>query len=59
MTNERLIKLAYSAALENWGRENEKLIKDPNNNITKFHERRCWEELLELEKMIKDIEKSA
>lgn len=56
MTYERLVKLAYNGALERWGNENDKLNKDPNNNITKLHERSAWNELQEIEKILKEIE---
>ncbi len=53
MTNIRVLHLAYAAALNNWDREYSLAKVDPNN---KSRERRAWNELKEIEALIKEEE---
>lgn len=53
MTKIRVLHLAYATALQNWDREYNLLKVDPNN---KTREKRAWNELKEIEALIKEEE---
>lgn len=55
MTQERILELAHEALLMKWGRFNEELKEMPENRVRKARERKAWQELEEIEKMIKGI----
>ena len=57
MTQIRVLTLAYDAALDRWGREYDRLKADPDNEITQHRERRSWEELQEVQHLLKAAEK--
>ena len=56
LTNLRILQLAKAGALEKWSREQERLERNPDNDITKFKEQRAWAELREIEEMLKKAE---
>ena len=52
MKNERILNLAYEAALQRWEKAQEKLENNPDSDRTKFNEKIAWEELREIEKIL-------
>ena len=48
MTQERILKLAYHAALDIWAREQEHLDELPDNPYTQARERKAWAEMEEI-----------
>ena len=48
MTQERILKLAYHAALDIWTREQEHLDELPGNPYTQARERKAWAEMEEI-----------
>ena len=56
MTNERILNLAYDRALEIWGNEHDKLNEQPDSLMAQIREKRAWEELKEIENLIKKQE---
>ena len=56
MTELRILQLAKDGALERWSREQERLKRNPDNDLTKLREQRAWEELREVEKMLRKAE---
>ena len=57
MTDLRILHLAYVTAVNNWAKECEHATADPNNSYSKARERRAWNELKEIEDLLK-IEES-
>ena len=53
MTQERILQLAYNAQLEIWAKEKDILDKLPDNKISKYREQKAWNDLKEIEKMMK------
>ena len=58
LTELRLLQLAKSGALERWSRENKRLKRLPNNDITKHKEQKALAELREIEKLLAKAEKA-
>lgn len=56
MTDLRILHLAYVTAVNNWAKECEHATADPNNSYSKARERRAWNELKEIEVLIKEEE---
>lgn len=56
MTQERLYKLAYIAAVNIWGREKDHLDADPESEVNQAREAKAWAELQEIEKALKALE---
>lgn len=56
MTELRILQHAKKGALEQWSIEQERLERNPDNDLTKFKEQRAWEELREVEKMLRKAE---
>lgn len=56
MTQERILRLAYDAALMLWGNERERLELDPDNEISQHRERKRWEELKQVEALLQAAE---
>lgn len=56
MTELRILQLAKAGALERWSREQEILKRNPDNDLTKLKEQRAWEELREVEKILRKAE---
>lgn len=52
MTQERIHKLALNQALAIWGKEYDFLQEYPENKIRIKRERRAWEEVQELRKLV-------
>lgn len=55
MTMERILELAHTAALEAWGEAYDKQKEMPNNKIRQHREQRRWKELMEIEKIRRDL----
>lgn len=54
MTEKRLYNLAHDMLLIKWGNEHDFLEKYPDDKIAKTREIKLWDELLELEKEMKE-----
>ena len=53
MTEQRLYELAHNASLSLWAKERRFLDKHPDNIIANHWESKYWEELMELETVMK------
>lgn len=58
MIELRILQLAKRGALEKWAQANEALKKIPDNKLAQKREGKAWEELMEIEEMLKKYEKS-
>lgn len=56
MTQERIYRLAYIAAVNIWGREKEHLDQNPDSEVNQAREAKAWAELQEIEQAIKALE---
>jgi DNA-binding XRE family transcriptional regulator len=56
MTQERLYKLAYIAAVTIWGKEKDHLDANPNSELNQVREAKAWAELQEIESAMKALE---
>lgn len=56
MTQERIYRLAYIAAVNIWGREKEHLDQNPDSEVNQTREAKAWAELQEIEQAIKALE---
>lgn len=54
MGEKRLYNLAHDMLLMKWGNERDFLEKHPDAKIARDREKKLWEELLELEKEMKE-----
>ena len=52
MTQLKILNLAYMEALNKWGKEFEKLQKNPSNEFTKAREEKLWAEVEEIKNMV-------
>lgn len=55
MTQERILKLAFMKAVLDWGECKDRADRLPGNEVAARNEQRKWEEVQELEKMLKEI----
>lgn len=55
MTLEKILDLAHTAALEKWIRAKTKLEEMPNNKIRQYREQETWKDVLQIEKIRKDL----
>lgn len=55
MTMERILDLAHTAALEAWARASDERKEMPKNKIRQRREQRRWKELIEIEKIRRDL----
>lgn len=55
MTMERILELAHTAALEAWGRADNERKEMPDNKIRQRREQKRWKELIEIEKIRRDL----
>lgn len=53
ISEERILQLAWREQLNAWGREKERYDKT-ESNIAKVRAERAWEELLDIERIIKE-----
>ena len=54
MKEKRLYNLAHDMLLMKWSNEHDFLGKHPDNEISKDNEEKLWNELMELEKEMKE-----
>lgn len=54
MKEKRLYNLAHDMLLMKWSNEHDFLEKHPDNEISKDNEEKLWNELMELEKEMKE-----
>lgn len=54
MKEKRLYNLAHDMLLMKWSNEHDFLEKHPDNEISKDNEGKLWNELMELEKEMKE-----
>lgn len=55
MTQEKILTLALREAIRVWGEFKDRAKRLPDNKFAKRNERRKWEEVQELKKMLKKI----
>lgn len=55
MTQKRIVELAWEQALANWCSEKAKLMKNPDNEITKYWVDIHFKEVTELEEMLRTL----
>lgn len=55
MTQEKILRLAFRQAVLVWGEYKDRADKLPGNKVAARNEQRKWEEVQELEKMLKEI----
>lgn len=55
MTMERILDLAHKAALEAWARADDEQKEMPENKIRQRREQIRWKELIEIEKIRRDL----
>ena len=55
MTQEIILKLAFRQAVLDWGECKDRADRLPGNKVAAYKEQRKWEEVQELEKMLKEI----
>ena len=53
MTEERIYSLAWDSLIQKWGREHDFLEQHKDNEIAKNRERKLWNELMELEDLMR------
>ena len=56
LTELRILQLAKKGALEQWSIEQERLKRNPDNDLTKRREQKSWEELKKIEKILRKVE---
>lgn len=56
MTMTRILHLAYATAVNNWARECDFSTAEPNNPYAKAKEKRAWDELKEIEALMRKEE---
>lgn len=56
MTQARLYKLAYIAAVNIWSREKDHLDANPDSEVNQVREAKAWAELQEIENAMKALE---
>lgn len=57
-TQEKILRLALRGATQVWYERKERADALPGNKIFAYKEQQAWEELMELEKMLKEIMKA-
>lgn len=57
MTQSRILKLAWRAALDYWAKEDDILHRNPESEIAKVRTENAWAEVEELERLIREEEK--
>lgn len=55
MTQEKILRLAFKQAVLVWGEYKDRADRLPGNKVAACNEQRKWEEVQELEKMLKEI----
>ncbi len=55
MTQEKILRLAFRQAVLDWGECKDRADRLPGNKLAAYKEQQKWEEVQELEKMLKKI----
>lgn len=53
MTQERIMELAWNTLLMRWGKEKDFFDEHPDNEIAKYRMEKAWDEMKELEAIIR------
>lgn len=56
MTQKKILDYAHTTALQIWAKERECLDKLPDNEFVQARERKAWEELQEIGRLVIELE---